>query len=224
MSFASNFAGDVRTITFVPGSYSVSVNGPTGLYYEYSSDCSGFTPLTGVTRYCTITVTNVPPVQTPSCGGWYSNGCPIPAVPYVGTIAPSALSCVPAYQTVAAGQAATFTVIGGTALGNSWTTADRTFLNVGPSLSTVLQGTGVQTVIVSNGTKTASCTVNVVSAGGPVVYPGATSVMGAYIPRLPNTGFAPIDAQTLAIIAVLLIAAGIAVYPYVRKNILTLVG
>ena len=227
LSFASNFSGEVRTVTFVPGSYSVTASGPTGYYFIYSNDCSGFTPLNGATRGCTITLTNVAPQTTNCTTSWYGNsGCVAPVTPYQGPLGQSTLTCDPSYQTVTAGQAATVRAAGAGVNGYSWSTADRTFLNIGSTLSTVLQSNGLQTIIVSNGVQSATCTVNVVSNGGAISYAGAPAIgatlVSALVPALPNTGFAPTGASTIALLAVLLIAVAVATLPYVRKTIIAI--
>ena len=48
------------------------------------------------------------------------------------------------------------------------------------------------------------------------LYPTVT-VTPSYIPRLPNTGFAPMDAASFAIAFALMLAAALAAYPYARK-------
>lgn len=49
-------------------------------------------------------------------------------------------------------------------------------------------------------------------------------ISSAYIPALPNTGFEPLSASILAFTAVVLIAAGVFVYPYVRKAFISISG
>ncbi|HVY72730.1 MAG TPA: hypothetical protein VG984_01605 [Candidatus Paceibacterota bacterium] len=180
ISYASAFNNDVRTVTFTPGSYNVVATVPAGYYASYSPDCTGFTPLSGAIRSCTILLSNVPPQTGPACPqGWVSNGsfCVQQNVQYQGSTAPSTLSCAPSYQSIGAGQAATFTATGGTGSYN-WTTATRTSLNVGPSYTTVFQTSGPQTVIVSSGTQTANCTITVGSVNGPITYSGSGTYTG----------------------------------------------
>ena len=81
-------------------------------------------------------------------------------------------------------------------------------------------------MLVSNGVQTASCTVNVTNFGATTVqYPSTTSasplsLVSNYIPALlPNTGFEPLSSAALAFAVVLLLGAGIFVYPYVKKAI-----
>ncbi len=233
-SYPANFNGEVRTVNFVPGSYAVWASGAPGYYFTYSQDCSGFTPANGGNgiRGCTITLSNTPPPPAYNCITWFgSNSCMAPVVPYSGPLGQSQLTCAPTYQTISAGRPATFTAEGGNQGGYNWTTTDRTSLNVGTSFTTVLQTTGVQTVIVSNGVQNATCTVNVVAgaAGTAITYAGsqtgAPSVTSNYIPAyLPNTGFGPLDSASLAFALVLLLAVGFVTAPYVRKALTAALG
>ena len=221
LQYITNFANESRSVVFVPGSYSVTAVSAPGYYYSYSSGCTGFTTSSTPVQYCTITLSTTPPIAPYSCGTWpNSYSCSQPPAPYVGPIGGPTLACYPAYQTVSAGQAATFTTNGTSALGYNWSTAGRAFLSIGPSLTTTFQGTGVQTVIVSQGTQLATCTVNVVATTLPIVYSNAApTFISTYIPRLPNTGFAPQDATSFAVAFVLLLALGILLYPYVRSTL-----
>lgn len=180
ISYASAFNNDVRTVTFTPGSYNVVATVPAGFYASYSPDCTGFTPLSGAIRSCTILLSNTPPQSGVSCpSGWVSNGsiCVQQTTAYQGPTGPAVLSCSPTYQSIGAGQQATFTATGGTGSYN-WTTATRTSLNVGPSYTTVFQTTGTQTVMVSSGNQTAHCTINVGTTAGPIVYNGTGTTGG----------------------------------------------
>ncbi|MCX6820095.1 MAG: hypothetical protein NT019_02315 [Candidatus Adlerbacteria bacterium] len=228
--YQSNFANDTRYVTFVPGSYNVSIT-DSNYYFTYSPDCSGFTPLGGAIKTCTVTLSTTPQLSNPCTGIWYGTaGCPAPIVAYAGgSYVPTHLSCTPNYQSIGAGQAATFTATGGTPGGYNWSTADRTFLNVGAQLTTVFQTMGTQTVNVSNGVQNATCTVAINSTGGAITYSGssnasattysgAASVVQNYVPAyLPNTGFGPQNGTVFALIAVLLMSAGVFFFPYVRK-------
>lgn len=224
LSYASGFTGESRGVTFIPGSYSVTAStNSSGYYFHYSSTCSGFTRLSGEIVSCVITLSNTPPTAPTTCiPGYYGiPGCPAPVLPYQGSYGQYALTCSPSYQTVAAGQPATFTASGGNSNAYTWTTTDRTTLNIGASYSTVFQSTGVQTVMVSNGVQTANCTINVVAgAAGAITYPGTPTITSSYIPSfLPNTGFGPQDSAVLAFALVLLMGAGIYVAPYVKRAI-----
>lgn len=230
LSFASGFSSETHGVTFVPGSYSVTatVNSP-GYYFYYSGNCSGFTKLSGEIVSCVITLSTAPPPPTGGCiPGLYGtpSGCPAPVVPYQGPYGQSVLTCSPSYQTVAAGQPATFTAAGGSPNSYTWTTTDRTTLNISNSFTTVFQSTGVQTVMVNNGVQIANCTVNVVANGAaPITYPGIPSITSNYIPAsLPNTGFGPQDSAVLAFALVLLIGAGIYTAPYVKRAISITLG
>lgn len=233
VSFPATFGGDTHTVTFVPGSYETNVQPPTGYYVRYSPDCSGFTSLYGSVKYCTVTLTTTPPPST-ACTYWDGTAytCGVPYVQYVGPMGQVPLSCTPEMQTVGMGQPVTFTAFGGTPGGYNWVTSDRTSQNIGPKFTTVLQSAGVQNVTVSNGVQTAVCTVNVVTGStaasyiAPVVIaPGAVSpvqltqapVVVSHVPRLPNTGFAPVDGATVAIALTIVFMLGVFFYPYVRK-------
>ncbi len=228
LNFTSNFVNDTRTVTFVPGSYAVTASAP-GNYMTYSTGCAGFTPLRGTVQSCVITLTNTPSASPTTCPAgmvWYgsSNSCGMPVTTYSGPLVQNQLTCSPSYQTVQAGRPATFYATGGTGgAGYNWTTADRTFLNVSPTLSTILQNSGTQTVVVSNGIQTASCVVNVSGIAGTMTGSGVTpAVISTFIPKLPNTGFEPHDAAAMTFAVVLLISAGIMAYPYVRRIVATL--
>ncbi|MBY0294372.1 hypothetical protein K2Q08_03525 [Patescibacteria group bacterium] len=222
LSFASGFANETRGVTFIPGSYSVTAaTNSAGYYFSYSSGCSGFTRLNGEIVSCLITLTNTPPPTNTCIPGIYTAACPAPTVPYQGPYGQYVLTCSPSYQTVSAGQPATFTASGGSSNAYTWTTTDRTTLNVGSSYTTVFQSTGVQTVMVNNGIQTANCTINVLaSAAGAITYPGSPTITSSYIPAfLPNAGFGPQDSAVLAFALVLLIGAGIYAAPYVKRAI-----
>jgi hypothetical protein len=227
ITYASAF-NDTRTVTFVPGSYTVTATGPG--YFTYSNDCSGFTPLSGAIRTCVITYSTTPPPSANPCTApyWGNGTCTPPTVPYQGPLGQSTLTCSPSYQNVPTGQPATFKAEGGTPGIYNWTTPDRTFLNTSGTLSTIFQTTGTQTVIVSNGNQTATCTVNIggTAAGVAISYPGTTpSVTASYVPAfLPNTGFGPQDSAALAFALVLLLGAGFLVAPYVRKAFTVALG
>ncbi len=222
LTYISGAVGEVRAVTFVSGNYAVTATVPN-YYLSYSQDCAGTTAVGPTTRSCVITLSNTPPVFNPCLAPYtYTYGCTLPPNPYVGPITPSQLSCSPAYQTVASGQPVTFSVVGGTPGGYNWTTADRTFLNVGPTLTTILQSTGMQTVIVSNGVQTATCTVTMQAAGNVAIqYPGTTpTLVSNFIPALPNAGFEPLSSASLAFAIVMLLAAGVYSYPYVKKALI----
>ncbi len=204
-SFPGSQSG--TTVSLSGGSaYTVSVPQTLGYTPSYSQGCTG-TLYGGQQATCVITMSSTP--------GFY------PPQPYPYPYTPSVLSCAPAYQSVPAGQTATFTAQGGTATYN-WTTANNTYLGVGSILNTTLQNAGVQTVTVTSGSQTATCTINVTApSNGPIVYPGMPGftplITTNYIPGLPNTGFTPLTSAGIAFGAVVLIGGGIFFYPYVRK-------
>lgn len=229
VSFASGFSGDTHAVTFVPGSYNVTATtNSSGYYFYYSGNCSGSTRLNGEAVSCVITLSTTPPAPTNVClnGVWGIPGCPSPVTPYQGPWGQQVLTCSPGYQTVSAGQPATFTASGGTPGSYTWTTTDRTTLNISNSFTTVFQSTGIQTVMVNNGVQSANCTINVVANGAvAITYPGIPSITSNYIPAfLPNTGFGPQDSAMLAFAFVLLIGASIYVAPYVKRAISVTLG
>ncbi len=255
LTFSASFTGDTHLVAFIPGSYTVTATGG-GYYYSYSTDCSGVTGGNGgAERSCVITLSTTPPTSS-QCTTPYGYGCGQIPTPYQGPIYPSVLTCAPAYQTIVAGQQATFSALGGGTNGFNWQTPDRIYSSIGPNLTTIPQTVGMQTIIVSNGTQTATCTINVVSSGaGPilttppapttsVVYPGTSGIVSAatptsyvstyvpatYVPAtyvhatLPDTGFEPIDSNTMALVLSMLVGVGILVLPYVRKSVAVIVG
>lgn len=210
------------------GTYNVTITGDSyGYTPTFSQGCTG-TLAAGQNALCTISM-------SPS-----SSYYPYPT-PYQGSYYNTPITCTPAYQTVAAGQTARFEAVGGYGP-YTWTTAERTYLNVGAVLSVALQHTGTQTVIVQSASGSASCTVNVVSTGGAIVYPTtlgvplttysynsynaapaynytATPYASTYIPRLANTGFEPITSAQIAFAVVGLIGFALVAAPYVRKTL-----
>ena len=228
----ASFTGSLNGVNVsVFGDYAVSVLGFPGFTPTYSMGCTGNLS-NGGKALCIVTEN--------ANGDDYTVVRPYP-YPYTGSVP---LTCSPAYQTVVLGQAATFFANsdGGT---YNWSTPDRTFLGTKSTLTTILRSSGVQTVIVSNNTQTATCTVNVVGVSAPVVYappsyiqPISSSVAGgvypaqtlssAYVPALPNTGIEPLSVTLgqgggapLAFVIVMLGALGILMAPYVRKIIIT---
>ncbi len=213
------------------GTYSVALTGNAFNYTpSYSQGCSG-TIAAGQNALCVITLTQ--------STGYY--GYP---TPYQGSYHQTPVTCSPSYQTVAAGQTARFEALGGYGP-YTWTTAERTYLNVGSVLSVALMHTGTQTVVVQGSLGSASCTVNVVANGGAIIYPtttpgtplttytyptslyasqnnytvSGTSYTSTYVPRLANTGFAPVSAMSIAFAVVGLIGAALVAAPYVRKTL-----
>lgn len=232
LSFPTTFGGDMHTVTFVPGSYTVTVNPPAGYFIQYSPDCSGFTSLVGSIKYCTLTLTMTPTPTSP-CSYWNGTAytCNTPVLQYVGPMGQEPLSCAPATQTVHFGQPVTLTAFGGTPGGYNWVTPNRTFQNVGTKLTTTLDSTGLQSVKVTNGVQTAVCTVNVLAGGIITPYAAETSVYlgssyiaapAVYAPGLPNTGFAPTSTASSAVALLLVCALVVLLYPYAKKAFATI--
>ncbi|MDE2071630.1 MAG: hypothetical protein KGI70_02790 [Patescibacteria group bacterium] len=151
------------SITLGTGSYSVSLsNIPPYLSPNYSTGCSG-TISANQTQLCVITVSASP----------YSTPNPVPYSYTYGYNLPP-FTCAPAYQTVNAGQTATFNAVGGLGGTYNWMVGGRTYANAGPTLSLVLSDAGAQLVTVTNASQTASCSVNVQTGNGyipnPTVY------------------------------------------------------
>lgn len=178
-----------------PGSYSVSVSSnPFGYIASMNSACSGAIAA-GQTQTCVVTLTA-------------SNFLPFPNPVY------PPLTCAPQYQNAALGQAVNFYASGGTGSYN-WSTAERSFTNVGPKLSTGFTRSGAQTVTVQSGNQTATCTVAVSGNYIPSpFYPSATYPALYYTPapvpapRLPNTGMEPVSTAGVAFSVVLITGAG----------------
>jgi len=145
---------------------------------------------------------------------------------YSTATTPAYISCNANVPSVRAGQPVIFTSTGGWGGIYNWTTSERTYYNIGPTMTAVLNNPGLQTVTVSAGQQAASCTVNVLpasaTASAPVTqithYP-VTYFTAQYIPGLPNTGFEPITATAIGFAAVLLVAAGLFVSPYVKRTL-----
>ena len=154
-----------------------------------------------------------------------------PAYPYQYGYA---LTCAPSYQTVTFGQTAHFTAYGGSGT-YSWSTPGSTYPGVGAVFNTTLRNSGVQVVTVTSGSQTAVCTVNSVPSSGAVSYTTAlspfvpvvtvpTTYVAQYVPSLPNTGFEPIQITSYALAFVVVLAAGIFVFPYVRRAFATILA
>lgn len=223
----ATFSGSITgsPVLLTPGQYSTSVtNSPYGYIPDYSIGCSGEIKA-GEHKLCVITMRRG--------GAYYPYAT---TYPYPYNYQP--LTCSPQNQTVSLGGVGHFEARGGTGGSFSWRTSERSYPNAGPTLNAVFSIAGAQTVTVNSGTQTATCLLNVVAQPGytysaPIhsgytgVYPNITytaaAVSGAY-PKLPNTGFEPADAAAASAFAsVLLLAAGIALYPYVRKTLTTVV-
>jgi hypothetical protein len=238
-SFTGSLSG--TQVVFGAGStgYSATVvnNAGYGFTPSYSTGCSG-TLAASQSATCVITVS--------ASNNYYSYPQPYVCTqqyPY-SCLSPQPLTCSPSYQTVSAGQTATFVATGGTGGSYNWTTPSQTYLGTGSILNTSLPSAGTQNVTVTNGSQTANCTVNVVAGiypsnayntpiyGSNAVYPTVTTAYGesnvvvSYVtPNLPNTGFAPQDETTaLAFAVILLLAVAGISYPYVRSVFATVLS
>ena len=219
----ATFPGSLSgTQVSVVGGYSVTALQLAGYTPSYSTGCNG-TLTNGTQALCVITESNTTP---------YNNY----PTPYNGYYYNTPLSCTPSYQTVNLGQTTTFVAQGGDYSQYNWTANGRSYLNVGPTLNLALQQTGTQNVTVTNGSNTATCTVNVVTSGAPVSiinpasYTGTFTTTGytpnnyggvyvtpTYVPSFPNTGFAPASSAAAASAVAVLIALALVALPYVRK-------
>lgn len=217
----ANFQGSLQgtLVTINPGAYSVTLVNNSSFNTNYSVGCDS-TMLTGGTQTCVITVN----------AGSY-NYFPSYIYPYSYQAPP--LTCRTDTPVVAVGQPARFTAVGGVGGTYNWRTSYQNFPNAGPVLTTILDGSGVQSVTVTNASQVATCNVTVSSSYYPQplstvapVYPtyntypvySAQSGVSLYAyPRLPNTGLEPLTSAQLAFALVLLLGAAIAAYPYARK-------
>lgn len=228
----SSFAGSLQgtLVSLNAGPYSVTITNPmSGYTASYSVGCNS-TISAGQSQTCVVTLT----------GGQYTGGTT--PYPYQYPFTPQ-LTCRTDTPTVSLGQAARFTALGGVGGTYNWYAGGQNFPNAGPVLTPTFQSSGTHTVQVTNAAQTAVCTVTVTNtyvpqptpaqyptyptyptypgytyptyqSGYPYTYPTVTST--AY-PRLPNAGFAPLESAQLAFAVVLLLGAGIAVFPYARK-------
>jgi hypothetical protein len=215
----STFPGSQSgTSVSVGGSYLVTVLPIQGYSPSYSVGCTG-TLVNNDHATCVITENN-----------FYNNYNSFPT-PYPYQYAAPALTCVPPTQTVNLGQTVTFSAQGGDYSQYNWQTPTRSFLNIGQVLNVAFTQTGTQNVTVTNGTQSATCTVNVIPSGAPAPayvnpYPGQPQayVTPTYVPAFPNTGFEPQDGATIAFAAVALIAFAVVIAPYVRKAFAIVLG
>ena len=224
----TNFPGSQSgtAVSLSPGSYNVTVSSAvTGYAPSYSVGCNS-TIVAGQSQTCVVTMT--------ASYNYYQYPSPYPYPnPYT-----QPLTCRTLTPTVGLGQQASFEAVGGAGGTYNWATAYQNYPNIGRVLTTSFQASGSQVVTVTNAAQTATCTVNVTNVYTPVPitypaspvypsYPGYSSsypsVYQNYYPQLPRTGFGPKDSTMGAAFAVvLLIAAGLAVTPYVRKAATTL--
>lgn len=201
----SSLQGSVGStqISMGPGAFSINLSTASGYVVTRSEGCSGSITV-GETKSCTITVSDTSNYYT---GGNYTNPT-------------NQLLCTPATQTVYRGDVASFNAQGGSS-SYTWATADRTYLNVGPSLNVRLLSSGDQAVYVTSGYQTATCLVRVL----PSTYQSGGVVLGdkTTAPGLPNTGFAPMSLSvTLLTLFASIVAIGfafLALYPYARRTV-----
>lgn len=223
VTFQGSIQGTLVSIN--PGAYSVTLTNNAIFAANYSVGCDN-TISAGGTQTCVITVN--------ASSYNYSRSY---VYPYTYQTPP--LTCRTDTPVVSVGESARFTASGGIGGTYNWKTPYNNFPNVGPVLTTVLDGSGVQSVTVTNAAQTATCNVTVtpgyfqqpISTVTPTyptypnynTYPVYTAQptynATAYpYPRLPNTGLEPIQSAQVAFALVLLVGAAIAVYPYARKS------
>lgn len=245
----STFPGSLQgTSVLVGGSYSVNVLQQAGYTASYSTGCTGYLSQNS-SATCIVTESNITGYNNYPYT-YYPNQYYPTYYPYnIGYSVP--LVCSPSGQTVTIGQNVTFTAQGGDYSQYNWYSSAQPrdiSYNVGRTYTTQLFSPGTQNITVTNGQQTAVCTVTVVGypvpgyvyppiINNPVTtvpvnpvystgytgytgYPGVT-VTPVYTPRLPNTGFEPIDSASLAIAIALLFAVSFAAYPYVRQAFAT---
>lgn len=201
----SSLPGSVGStqISMGPGAFSINLSTASGYAVTRSEGCSG-SIVVGETKSCVITVSDT--------SNYYNNGN--------YTNPANQLLCTPSTQTVYRGDVVSFNAQGGNS-NYTWATADRTYLNVGPSLNVRLLSSGDQAVYVTSGYQTATCTVRVL----PSTYQSGGVVLGdsTKAPGLPNTGFAPMSlSMTLLTLFASIIAIGfafLALYPYARRTV-----
>jgi hypothetical protein len=230
-------------VQIYPGSYAVTVASLAGYTPTYSVGCTN-TIAANQSQTCVVTMTptygytsypyGVMPAYNYTNGYYnYPWGWNVPA-----------LTCQAQTQSVMVGQPATFVAQGGAGGTYNWLapySQSLNYPNAGTQVTVVFQSAGQQTVTVTNGSQTASCSVLVTQGFYPYgTYPYSTypysyttpstgpvyTTPAAYLttyPQLPKTGFGPHDAALgVALSLVLLIAAGIVAAPYARKTLTTI--
>src|SRR3989338_7978587 len=223
--------------SYGPGNFTVAVSGQNPNPATFQGSIQGtlvtinhgtysvtLTNTSGFTQTCVITVN----------AGSY-NYFSSYVYPYTYQALP--LTCRTDTPVVAVGQSARFTAVGGVGGTYNWRTPYNNFPNSGPVLTTTLDGSGVQSVTVTNASQVATCNVTVSSSYYPqptnTIYPSYSYPVAptynqtypyqapyqtqSYYPRFPNTGFAPSNGAEAAFAVVLLMGAAIAAYPYARK-------
>jgi hypothetical protein len=217
----SNFRGSNQgtLVTLEPGDYSVTVTNAANFNPSYSVGCDSEID-EGETQTCVVTI---------NVGSYYyPSPTPYP-YPYPQT---QPLTCRTDTPTVALGQSARFSVVGGVGGTYNWVTPFQNYPNIGPVLTTTFPGSGTYSVTVTNAAQTATCSITVTSTYYPIPQPPVYPTPGtpSYIypfqpptftaqlyPRFPNTGFEPITSAQMAFATVFLMAAAFALYPHARK-------
>ncbi len=226
LSFQGSQSG---THMSVVGAYTVEAPTPLNYTPSYSVGCNN-SVTNGREATCVVTMNPT---------SFFSPQKPYMYIP---------MFCSPAYQNVELGRTATFTAVnGGSEYTYDWATAGRTYAGIGPVMYMQFGVPGVQTVKVTSGAQTATCSVNVLPPNSTVPrIPGtisiapnalmatpATSLVSIkpdvtlradYVPSLPNTGFAPVGTLQLTFALIILLVAGIFAAPYVRKTVSTILG
>ncbi len=146
-----SFAGSLQgtQVSLNQGDYSVTVLGnPYGFTPSYSIGCQN-TMLAGGSQLCVVTMTRYgtyyPTQNTTTNYAYYQ----------------PQLNCVPPVQTVAPGQPATFVAQGGVGGTYNWFANGRTYANMGPSFTIVVEYPGSSAVTVTNAAQTATCNITV---------------------------------------------------------------
>jgi hypothetical protein len=166
------------TVLLNAGSYSVSAAGQHGYTPSYSAGCNNAVA-GGQTQTCVVTMS-------------YTGGSVVPTTtvyPYPYVRQP--LTCRTETPTVALGQTARFVAVGGVGGTYNWHASGRNFPNIGSVLTTTFDGSGMQTVIVTNAAETATCPITVTTSYYPqpvsTTYP-TTPSYPSYYPSYPASG------------------------------------
>lgn len=202
--FSGSQVGQV--VSLGSGPFSVTAVGPVGVTPSYSAGCAGtmqqYEAATCIISDSASTYSSVTPTAY-NCSQ-YGGG-------YNCNLSYLSLACSPANQTIGVGDTASFSATGGSGV-YSWATPDRNYIGIGSKLNTQLSTVGNQIITVSSNGQTATCKVNVTATA-----PGGTTVSSTYVPKLPNTGFAPTNPISIVLTLVMLIGFGFAFAPYVRQ-------
>jgi hypothetical protein len=175
---ATSFQGSQSgtNISLNPGSYNVSVANQYGYTPSYSVGCNS-TIAGGQTQTCVITMSYT--------GGSGTSATTVYPYPYVR----QPLTCRTETPTVGLGQSARFVAAGGVGGTYNWFASGRNFPNIGPVLTTTFDGSGTQTVTVTNAAETVTCPITVTTTYYPqpvsTTYPTTPSYPN-YYPTYPN--------------------------------------